>query len=131
MNENTKAIVSTVTIVACLGLIGFLVHEKVDGSYALALAVVPIVIAYFTRSPQAKDPPVLKGIIALAAAGSLVACLSGCASGLGALESVSDPQDNADLSRCRQVGRDVKADGGQAGNAYWEYMECTREAGLR
>lgn len=82
MNENTKNIVGAIVIVACLGFIGFLVHEKVDGSYVLALSVAPIVIAYFTRAPDKKDPPAAAGIVVIAAIGSLCAAiLGGCVSG--------------------------------------------------
>ncbi len=55
----------------------------------------------------------------------------GCASALKEIESFTDPNDDAKLSACRKLARDMKADGGDASSAYAAYYGCTEEAGLR
>lgn len=72
-SENIKSIVSAMVIISCLAFLGFLVHEKVDNSAVLALAIVPTLIAYFTRAPDKTDPPKVSGTIVAMGVGSLVA----------------------------------------------------------
>jgi hypothetical protein len=80
MSERTKAILSAVTIVACLALMGFLVHEKADGAAVGAIAVVTTVVAWLTRTPGKTDPPSGASIVPLVGIGTIAALLlGGCA----------------------------------------------------
>lgn len=78
MTDNQKSWTSALVVIACIALLGFLVHEKVDGASVAAVAIVTTLIGYFARPPDKKDPPggaaVIAGILAVAA-------LQGCAPG--------------------------------------------------
>jgi hypothetical protein len=76
MSENTKGILSAVTIMACLALLGFLVHEKVDGAAVLAISSLTVVIAWVTRPPSKLDPPNGTALVAgfVVAAQALAGC---------------------------------------------------------
>jgi len=78
MTEQTKAILATITIVACLALLAFLVHEKVDGATVAALSTVAVLVAYFTRAPERKDPPTGPGIVVFAGIVTTVLSLFAC-----------------------------------------------------
>lgn len=80
MNEQSKAIMGTIVMVACLVLLGFLVYAKAEGATIAAVAVVTTLIGFFTRSPERKDPPANAGIVVAAAIGSILASVAcGCA----------------------------------------------------
>lgn len=69
------------------------------------------------------------------AMGSALVHIEGCAGLLRDVESVSNPADDANLSRCRAVGRDAAAhgDGSREAreSAFDAYDRCVRDAGLR
>jgi hypothetical protein len=79
MNENAKAIMATVVIVACLGLLGVLAAQHVDGAAVAAIAVVTTLVAWLTRTPDRRDPPAGTGAVIFAALATIIvtAC-SGC-----------------------------------------------------
>lgn len=67
--------------------------------------------------------PVLMGRVVLSGIG--------CASGLKEVESLSDPSDDAKLSKCRAEGRAARQTGDEPDEAYEKYLKCTLDAGLR
>lgn len=56
MSEQSRAILGTVSIVACLALLGFMVYMKTEGAVVAAIAAVTTIVAFFTRPPDRKDP---------------------------------------------------------------------------
>ncbi len=64
-----------IIIVACLALIGWLVHEKVDGAAVAGVAAITTLIAWVTRVPDKGSGP---SLVPLVAAGALIASTSGC-----------------------------------------------------
>jgi hypothetical protein len=76
MSENTKGLLSVVTILGCLALIGFLVHEKVDGAAVLAVSALTTIVAWVTRPPTRLDPPSGTTLVAgmITAAWALAGC---------------------------------------------------------
>ena len=82
MNDQTKAYMSTITIVACLLLLGVLAHLKVEGVPVAAVAVVTTVIAWMTRPPDKTDPPGGAKLVPILAIGGIVSSLFiGCTPG--------------------------------------------------
>lgn len=71
-----KNYTSTIVIVACLALVGFLVHLHVDPAITLAITIVPTLIAYFTNSKS--EPPAGTGIVFVAAAAAIVSSVLAC-----------------------------------------------------
>jgi hypothetical protein len=78
MTEQTKAILATVTIIACLTLIGVMAYLHVEGAGIAAVSVVGVIIAWLTRTPDRKDPPAGAAVIPLIAVGALLASLFAC-----------------------------------------------------
>jgi hypothetical protein len=75
VTEQTKGIMATVSIVACLALLAFLVHEKVDNASMAAIAAVTTLVAWVTRPPNRTDPPTGASLVPLAALGAIVSSL--------------------------------------------------------
>lgn len=76
MSDKLKGVLAAVVIVACLTLLGFMVHQKADGAAIAAVAVVTTLIGYFTRQPDKKDPP--SGVVAVAGVLSIIAAMASC-----------------------------------------------------
>jgi hypothetical protein len=60
---------------------------------------------------------------------------TGCGGGLAGFDELNDPSDDASLTRCRKLAREIYADGGRtklaAHEGYAAYWRCTDDAGLR
>lgn len=88
MSEQTKGIMSAVIIVACLALLGFLVHEKVDGAAVAAVSTVTVLIAYFQRQPPKNDAGA--GIVVFAALATIFLPGLGCKAAQSAADAACE-----------------------------------------
>lgn len=95
MSEPLKAILATVTIVACLTLIGVMAYLKVEGAGIAAVSVVGVIIAWLTRTPDRKDPPIAPKLVPLLAASALLTTILAC--GCGAAERAAASQAEAEF----------------------------------
>lgn len=126
-----KGILPAVVIVACLALLGFLVHEKVEGSVIAAMAAVTTIIAWVTRTPNSKDPPTAGHLVVVAGIGTIVATtIMGCGSWFSSYEDVSDPNDDAKYARCHVQARADKQITGDPELAWRNYKACKADAGV-
>jgi hypothetical protein len=73
------------------------------------------------------------GVAALSLAVASVLTLASCGGlNLESIDLLTNPKDDVALSECRAEGREAKQkNGGDAGAAYAEYRNCTRDAGLQ
>jgi len=78
VSDHTKAIMSTIVIVACLALIGVMVYLKVPEAGLAGVAVVTTIVAWLSRTPDRKDPPPGSTLVPLIAAGILLASILAC-----------------------------------------------------
>lgn len=111
MSDQTKAYMSTITIVACLALLGVLAHLRVEGIPVAAVAVVTTVIAWMTRPPDKIDPPGGAKIVPILAVGAIVSSLfMGCSStpAKNVENSAAVAQYELLLAKCRAKGKAAK-----------------------
>lgn len=78
MNERTKGILGAIVILGCFALLGYLVHERVDGATVAAISTVTILVAWFTQSTGRKDPP--SGAAVVAGIATVIVALAACSS---------------------------------------------------
>jgi len=121
VNDQTKAYMSTITIVACLALLGVLAHLKVEGIPVAAVAVVTTVIAWMTRPPDKIDPPGGAKIVPILAVGAIVSSLfMGCSDKLPPAANVENA---AAVAQYELLLADCRAKGKTAQN-YAVYETC-------
>ena len=131
MNEKYKPALAAITVIACLGFLAFLVHEKVDGSYVAALSSVAVIIAWVTRTPGSNDKGPGAAVV-IAGIGTIIASLSGCASGMMKdYDDINNPSDDKTLSECRIKARVEKQMTNDPERAWQHYLACTADGGLR
>lgn len=121
MTEQTKAVLATVTIVACLMLIGAMAYLRVEGAGIAAVSVVGVIVAWLTRTPDRKDPPAGLSCVPIVAAGALLAAIvaCGCSTSPPALNvenAAAIAQYEAMLIDCRNLGKQR--------NSYDVYEAC-------
>lgn len=137
MTEQTKAIMSTITIVAGLALIGYLAFLRVDAATMAAPGIVIALVSWFTRAPERKDPPSGMTIVPLVAAGALIAALVACGCDKS-LPPAANVENAAAVAQYELLLADCRAKG-KASKSYDVYEDCKddvnaelcRTAGLR
>lgn len=78
MNEQTRATLGTVTVVAGLALIGYLAYLRVEAAAIAAPSIVIALVSWFTRPPERKDPPNAANAIPIIVASAILASLFAC-----------------------------------------------------
>lgn len=106
MTESQKGVLAAVVIVACLCLLGFLVHEKADGAVVAAVAAVTTLVGYFTRAPEKKDPPVGPMVAVVVAVGTILASIS-CSEPKQAGEAAAEGAYTGALLRCVDAAKTI------------------------